>query len=391
MARRTVRCARWVPMLVALVLGAAMMGGNGCGRSIFSAPTNSGSATATPSPGVGSFVYATNFNDGKISAFKRNVTTGALSLIGTVKAGTGGLTGLAITPNDDFLYALDSKANNVREYGINGNGTLALVGTDATGASPQQIAIDPTGSFAYTTNLSGSVSQYTIGSSGALSPNGTITGFGGQPFGIVAHPAGGFIYVSDNTAGLIYTFSIGSTGQLTQVGLPKPSLGNQAGQPGLMTIAMDSSSAVFLFVTDTSLAIVSEFTIQSDGSLLFVSTFGSPSNTKPVGIALANNGGGSTTNYLYTANQIGNFVQFFVRAGAILNPSSTASGLSSPAGLVSDPQANFLYTGELGGGTVAELQINGGSSCGQLCVVAHFATENPPNPNAGTQFVAITH
>ena len=391
MARRTLRCARWVPMLVALVLGVAMMAGNGCGRSIFSAATDTPSTTATASPGVGSFVYATNFNDGKISAFKRNVHSGALSLIGTVKAGTGGLMGLAITPNDGFLYALDSKANLIRQYGINSNGTLALIGTIATGGSPQQVAVDPTGSFVYTTNLSGTVSQYTIGSSGALASNGTISGFNGQPFGSVAHPAGGFIYVSDNSRGLVYSFSISSGGQLTQVGSANPSLGNQAGHPGLMTIAMDSSSSVFLFVTDTSLGIVSEFTIQSDGSLLFGSTFGSPSNTKPIGIALANNGGGSGNNYLYTANQIGNFVQFFLRSSGGLTPVSATGGLSTPTGLVSDPQANFLYTGELGGGTVAQLQINGGGSCGQLCVVAHFATENPPNPNAGTEFVAITH
>src|SRR5690242_13448682 len=391
MARGTVRCARLVPVLVALVLGAATIAGNGCGRSFFSLASNTPTGSPTASPGTGNFVYATNTNDGKISAFSRNVNTGALTLVGTVKAGSGGLTGLAITPDDGFLYALDGTANRVREYSINNNGTLSAIATDVTGASPQQIAIDPTGSFVYTTNSSGSVSQFSVGSSGGLAPNGTVSGFGGQPLGIAAHPAGGFIYVSDNTAGLVYAFSIDSSGQLTQVAPASPSLGNSAGHPGLMTIAMDSSSAVFLFVTDTSLAIVSEFTIQSDGSLLFGSTFGAPSNSEPIGIALANNGGGSANDYLYTANQIGNFVQFFLRSGASLTPSSSASGLSSPSGLVSDPQGNFLYTAELGGGTVAELQINGGGSCGQLCVVAHFATENPPNPNAGTHFVAITH
>lgn len=390
MARWTLRWTRLIPIMAALTLGAALIGGNGCGRSVFPFATETPSTTPTASPGVGSFVYSDNFNDGKIAAFSRNVITGALNLIGTVKAGTGGLTGLAITPNDDFLYALDSHANRVREYGINGNGTLTLVGTDVTGGSPQQVAIDPTGSFVYTTNSAGSVSQFTIGSGGGLTPNGAVAGFT-APFGIVAHPAGGFIYVSDNSTGLIFTFAIGADGTLTRAELPHNSLGNQPGHPGLMTIAMDSSTSVFLFVTDTSLAVVSEFTIQPDGTLLFGTTFGSPSNTDPVGIALANNGGGSMIDYLYTANQMGNFVQFFVRAGSQLTPSSTAAGLNAPTGLVADPQGNFLYTGELGGGTVAELQINGGGVCGQLCVVAHFATENPPNPNAGTDFVAITH
>jgi DNA-binding beta-propeller fold protein YncE len=377
-------------MLVAMSVGAAMLGGNGCGRGIFPFATTTATTSATASPGLGSFVYASNFNDGKISAFSRNVITGALTLIGTLKAGSGGLTGLAVTPNDGFLYALDSNANRVREYTINSNGTLGLIGTDVTGVSPQQVAIDATGSFVYTTNAGGTVSQFTIGSGGGLATNGAVPGFS-SPYGIVAHPLGGFIYVSDNASGLVFAFSIGADGKLTQVGNASPSMGTSLGRPGLMTIAMDASNAVFLFVPDTVLATISEFTIQSDGSLVFGGTFGSAGNTKPVGIALANNGGGSGTNFLYTANQMGNFVQFFTRSGAFLTPSSAASGLNAPTGLVSDPQGNFLYTGELGGGTVAELQINGGSTCGLLCVVAHFPTENPPNPGAGTQFVAITH
>src|SRR5690349_12255990 len=101
MARGTVRCARLVPVLVALVLGATTIAGSdGCGRSFFSLASNTPTGSPTASPGTGNFVYASNTNDGKISAFSRNVNTGALTLVGTVKAGSGGLTGLAITADD---------------------------------------------------------------------------------------------------------------------------------------------------------------------------------------------------------------------------------------------------------------------------------------------------
>ena len=130
--------------------------------------------------------------------------------------------GLTITPNNNFLYAADSGGNKVYEFKINNNGTLSRIGAGsiAAGNSPQMIAVDPTGSWAFATNLGGggSVSQYAVNASnGTLTGNGSLVGFSGQPFGIIAHPSGGFIYVTDNQTGLVYAFQIRSDGTLKQI------------------------------------------------------------------------------------------------------------------------------------------------------------------------------
>ena len=57
-----------------------------------------------------------------------------------------------------------------------------------------------------------------------------------------------------------------------------------------------------------------------------------------------------------------------------------------------DPGGNFVYTGNVGSGTISLFGINS-SQCGtpQFCVIQNYASENPANSNAGTQFVATTH
>ncbi len=389
------RVARWAPALVAVAASVAIFGASaGCGKSIFSEATASSSRTATAtstSTPATAFLFASNFNDAQIAEFKRDRSTGALSLVGDVSAGqTGGPMGLAITPNDKFLYLANQADGNIYEFAIQSNGTLAKIspGAIAAGSAPQIVAVDPTGSWAYVTNLgSGSISEYSIdSSSGALSSIGNFTGLTG-PFGIIAHPGGSFVYVADNKGGAIWSFAINSDGTLSSLGAPLPSLGTSAGSPGLMTIAMDSSANVFLFVDDVAVGLVSEFTIASNGTLAFGAVFGLANSGKPIGIGLATNSG---TNYLYTANSVGNSVSFFSRFGPSLSLLNALGGLNAPTGLGAAPQENFVYTGDSGDGTVAQLQING--SCGSpLCFVKTFATESPPNTRAGTQFVATTN
>ena len=45
------------------------------------------SPTATPTSGAGALAFVTNFNDGKVSSFTRNTSTGVLKRTGQVKAG----------------------------------------------------------------------------------------------------------------------------------------------------------------------------------------------------------------------------------------------------------------------------------------------------------------
>ena len=274
-----VRLARLIPVFAALLTGILLVTGGGCGKGLFQV-TNSGSVTATSTAGATKFLYASNHTDGKLSAFSRN-TSGTLTFIAQYGAGAvNGPMGVAITPNNRFLYLANSADNSIREFRIGSSGALSSLGSIPAGTAPQIIAIDHTGSFVYATNAtSKSISEYSIGTNGGLTSIGLFTGFGGTPFGVVAHPTGNFLYMADNTAGLIYAFTIGSNGVLSLLAPPVSSNGGSGGQPGLMTIAIDSSQG-YLMVGDMSSGVVSVFVINSDGTITFSALSGPVSRSQ---------------------------------------------------------------------------------------------------------------
>ncbi len=386
--KRIAPLTRIIPLaFVGASVAILIASGGGCGNGLFPRVTSSGTATATPV--TNAFLYATNFTDGTVSAFTRNTNTGALGFIAKHSAGAArGPMGIAVTTQNDAVYLANAADGNVYGYTIDSTGDLTSLPSIAAGTTPQMVAIDATGSFVFVTNAgSQSVSQYTISSSGALLANGAVTGFAGKPFGVTTHPSLQLVYVSDNTAGFIYSFSIGSTGLLTQIGTAIPSNGASRGNPGLMAIAIDASQG-YLFVDDTVLGVVSVFLIQSNGSLAYSGSFGT-SQSKPIGIGAVNN----LNNYVYTANMTGNFVQPYQRTNAALSQLSAVSTNSGPTGLAIDPAGLFLYTGNSGIGSIALFGINNTAACGSqpLCLIKTFASESPANSNAGTQFVATTN
>jgi DNA-binding beta-propeller fold protein YncE len=379
------------------VIGAmivVLMSGGGCRPGLYPLVTPTGSVTATPTS-ANAYLYATNTTDGTISAFTRNTATGALGFIAQQSAGAAnGPVGLAVTPLNEYIYVANSADGNVYEYSINQTGTLGnltSLGEIVSGSVPQLVAVDYTSSFVYVTNAgSQSVSEYSINSGGTLTLVDTLTGFTGTPFGILAHPSTNLLYVADNTAGVIYVFSILSNGELSEVGSPVYSNGTTPGQPGEMAIAIDST-AEYLFVDDTSIGVVSVFVIQSDGSLAYSGSFGT-GQSRPIGIGAVNDGGDSGNTYVLTANMDGNFVQPFLRSAATLTQQASVSDKTGPTGLVIDPEGLFAYTGNSGNGTIGLIGIENSQCSGSgTCLIGSFASESPAKSSAGTQFVATTH
>src|SRR5262249_5710361 len=131
--------------------------------------------------------------------------------------------GLAVAATNDLVFVANAADSKVYDFQIQQSGStlgnLTNLGSIAAGNTPQMVAIHFTDKYVYGTNAgSRHLSEYVINSSGLLVANGTASGFAGKPFGILAHPSAGFVYVSDNTAGVIYTLAIAGNGTLSQVG-----------------------------------------------------------------------------------------------------------------------------------------------------------------------------
>src|SRR5258708_34848603 len=96
-----------IRLIPAVVIIAAMINTASCNSSGLLQPVSSNSATptTTPTPGTGALAFVTNFNDGMVSSFTRNTTTGVLKLKGQVTAGAKhGPKGVVAAPNGTFLY-----------------------------------------------------------------------------------------------------------------------------------------------------------------------------------------------------------------------------------------------------------------------------------------------
>ncbi|MGO9449655.1 MAG: lactonase family protein [Candidatus Binataceae bacterium] len=367
-----------------------------CGKSIYPTVTATNTSSATATATTGAFAFATNFNDGKISEFTRNTTTGKLTLVGTVAAGSSaGPQGLAATGN--FLYAVNSKDDTVLQYTIGSGAVLTPIGTgsvsDGSGTGPEQVVTNQAGTFLWAANTgNGSISGWAITSgTGALT---AITGVSGlsAPFGMAVNSAGTILYIADTTAGLIYTFSINtSTGALVQVpGSPTPSLGVSNGSPGLMAI---DPTGLYLYVGDLTNGLAVMFSINTTTGL---PTFGSsqpltPTSNKPVGIGVAAISSGT---FVLTANQnAGNVWGFQEGVNGILATQPVAYGtLSSPTGLVVDPQNAFVYTANQDSSSIGifELNVACPTTVQVLCQLSSVATEkSPPSGGSGPYAVIL--
>ena len=168
----------------------------------------------------GKFAYVVNSGSNDVSMYTVNATTGALTSIGTIAAGTDPVS-VAVDPSGKFAYVVNENfgsAGDVSMYAINATtGALASIGTIAAGTDPVSVAVDPAGKFAYVTNSgSNDVSMYTIDSTtGSLTLIGMIAA-GLSPTSIAIHPSGKFAYVTNSGSNDVSMYSIG-TGTLTLI------------------------------------------------------------------------------------------------------------------------------------------------------------------------------
>jgi len=140
--------------------------------------------------------------------------------------------GIAVDPTSAYAYLSNINGNTVSEYGINADGTLSSLNpaSVATGTEPVYLAFDPTGRYAYEANYTvdyssaqGTVSQYAVGTGGQLTPLAPATVLAGTGPGWIAFdPFGKFAYVvnvgNGTLPGTVSEYAIGTGGALTLIG-----------------------------------------------------------------------------------------------------------------------------------------------------------------------------
>lgn len=183
---------------------------------------------------------------------------------------------IAVTPDGKYVYVTDhgstTAGTTIDQYAVASDGSLAPLSpqTVNTGAYPTGFAIDASGTHLYVADVGpNAVAQYTIGSGGQLGNLSPATvAAGSQPDFIAIHPTGRFAYAvnynpgtTTEPPGTVSQYTVGSTGPLSPIAGTSPATG--LGPVWMSFDALGRYGYVLNIVNST----VSEYTVNSDGTL----------------------------------------------------------------------------------------------------------------------------
>jgi 6-phosphogluconolactonase (cycloisomerase 2 family) len=317
------------------------------------------------------YAYATNFDDGTVSQYVIG-TGGALAPLSTatVAAGTKPFA-VSVEPTGQYVYVANFAANTVSEY-TRSNGLLTPVGatgTVASGAHPNGVTIDLANKHAYVVNFGdNTVSQYNIDTIGALTPMAIPTvPTGSFPASIVISRDHKYAYVANFACsgpgcvaaqGTISQYTVGADGALTPMTPAAVNTGSATSQPN--SLIVDSTSA-HLYVANAGDGNVSQFNIGAGGGLTFVGSVNA--GTYPFSVTIDPSG-----RYAYVANTggssnstvAGSISQYTINASTgVLTPMATAA---VPAGIGAssvtvDPTGSYVYATNRGESSLSQFTI----------------------------------
>jgi 6-phosphogluconolactonase (cycloisomerase 2 family) len=311
-------------------------------------------------------------DDGTVSMYTINPTTGALASIGPAvdSNGYGVYPGfVTVDPSGRFVYVTNS--GNVYNYDSAADGTVAVYAINVTTGAltssatidgncpglcfPSSVVVHPSGKFAYVPdgNYSGSaasVSMYAINAAtGALTSIGTIAA-GSDPVSVAIDPAGKFAYAANSGSGDVSMYTINATtGALTSVG-------TIAAGSDPVSVALDPTGA-FAYVANSGSNNVSMYNINATTGVL-TSAGLIDAGTTPVSVAVDPAG-----TFAYVVNINSNDVSMYTidaATGALTSTGTIAAG-TNPTSVAVHPSGKFAYVTNSGSNNISIYSIDGAS------------------------------
>ena len=304
---------------------------------------------------------------------------------------------IAQIPSGDIASAGTSTVTvfNPSPGGGSSTGSTFTIGTG--GMSPQSIAVDPTGRFAYVANegctgdfseFIGNVSMYAINhTTGALTSIGSpvAADFGAKS--VTVDPSGKFAYVANaggDLCGSVSMYTINpASGALTSIGTigapgaPPPSPGSCAPY----SVAVDPSGR-FAYVANeggfapTSLQMYS--INPTTGALTFVGTIAAEGRAVSVAVDPTGKFAYATDVSNGFPGESNNVAMYIINTttGALTSVGTIGAGLS-PASIAIDPSGNSAYVANSGSNDVSMYSIN--TTTGVLTSLGPIAAGTGPS------------
>jgi len=371
---------------VVCCLGLALCGLTACSsRSLTATGTGSAVLWFTTQGDNSLWTYEVTLSSGGISQVGSPASTGSFPFTIAVNP----------TLSTLFVDNRASQSISVYSIG-SGGGLTPVSSTTKSGATPMGMAVDPTGKFLFvanqgTLNLTGSGAQ--PGTISVFSINGTtLTAVKGSPFktelpadvsgsgpvAVVVSATGKFLYVANNYSGTVTGFSIGSSGALTQFATPPYIVGTApAGLAiipggGFLYVANSSpvSDSVSAFMICDQVVTSCANPNKPDGTLTPVQGSPFPAGLGPIAIAAD-----PSFHFLYVLNKQSNQISEYTYATGtgVLSQLSTpsvstgqtptsmvvvAGTTGSDVGNTLTNPTDYVYVTNLGDSTISAFTLN---------------------------------
>ena len=234
-------------------------------------------------------------------------------------------------------------AGGVSQFTIGTGGALApdVPFTQTAGDGPDAFVIAPNGIYAYATNgLGGGVDQYTVGSGGTLVPDSPNLVSGGGA-ALAVSPDGKYLYATTASfagTNAIAQYPIGAGGKLGT-----PATLNTGSYAEGVAVTPNGSN---VYVANSSGNSISEYSVAANGTLSVHGTITGGQLNSPIAIAITPNGQDMYVVNSYDTTPGANGVeQYTVGAGGTLDPDSTpveATG-GQPQAIAISPSGQDVY------------------------------------------------
>lgn len=310
------------------------------------------------------YAYVVSHDDATVSSYVVDATTGRLKWIGRTQTETNPQS-VTVDPSGRYAYVANNGSNTVSQYKIGTDGALSPILSNATVGTdqyPVSVAVHPSGKYAYVANQFGTVSQYTVNNDGsltALSP--TSVAAGQLPTSVAVDPSGKYAYVTNSGDNTVSQYTIGADGSLTPMSSATVVTGSG---PYAITVASSGKYAFVVNHNSGNTGSVSEYAIGSDGSLTALASSAEPTGTGPVSITVD-----PTAHYAYVPNKDGNNIsQYAIGSGGLLTAlaAPTVAAGAGPTAVVIDPTGKYAYAVNTSGNTVSQYKIGSDGSLSVL-------------------------
>lgn len=253
------------------------------------------------------FLFAANAGENDVSLFTIS-PTGALNEVTPRTVVGTAPTVLAMDSAGTFLYVGNSGSLNVSVFSINTKTTPPTLTQVAgspfpMGLSPLNIAVSPSGGFLYVTGTGfpGYIEAFSLnqGVPSVIPGSPFVTGTG--PYGLAIAAGGGFLYTANKLDNSISEFTINSDGSLTQ--FSNSPIGEQYAGP--LALLIDRSGK-YMFVANQASTNVAAYSIGTTGGLNLLTNSPFATGAEPSVLAIDTGG-----KYLFVGNQSTPKVQSF--------------------------------------------------------------------------------